>query len=94
MRSIVPALLLSVVLLAPDSALAYVGPGAGLSLLGALWALLAAVGAAVFFLAAWPVRRMLRRRRNRPGEAEPPGADKPRGASSEHRAEGQPSGAP
>ncbi len=43
-------------------ALAYVGPGAGLSLLGALWALLLAVGAALLFLVAWPVRRMRRRR--------------------------------
>lgn len=44
-------------------ALAYVGPGAGLSLLGAFWALLLAVGAALVFLVAWPLRRMRRRRR-------------------------------
>jgi len=44
-------------------AFAYVGPGAGLSLLGALWALLLAVGAALLFLVAWPLRRMRRRRR-------------------------------
>ena len=46
-----------------DPALAYVGPGVGLSLLGALWALLLAVLAALSFIVAWPVRRMLRRRR-------------------------------
>jgi membrane protein implicated in regulation of membrane protease activity len=49
--------------LAPLAATAYVGPGAGLSLLGALWALIVAVAAAVVFLFAWPIRRMRRRKR-------------------------------
>jgi len=44
-------------------AFAYVGPGAGLSLLGALWGLLLALFAAVGFVVAWPVRRWLARRR-------------------------------
>jgi membrane protein implicated in regulation of membrane protease activity len=43
-------------------AAAYVGPGAGLSLLGALWGLVVAVAAAVGFVIAWPVRRLLRGR--------------------------------
>ncbi|MGK9233827.1 hypothetical protein KXS07_19995 [Inquilinus limosus] len=47
----------------PAAAFAYVGPGAGISLLGALWALLLAVGTAVLFVVAWPVRKMVRRRR-------------------------------
>ena len=47
----------------PLVANAYVGPGAGLSLLGALWALIVAIGAAVIFLFAWPIRRMRRRKR-------------------------------
>ncbi len=51
------------VLALPGTAWAYVGPGAGLSLLGALWALLLAIGTALFFVAAWPLRRMLKRRR-------------------------------
>jgi len=50
----------------PTSAFAYIGPGAGLSLLGALWALIAAIGTALFFVVAWPVRKMLRRRRAGP----------------------------
>lgn len=54
--------LLCLFALAP-AAHAYIGPGAGLSLLGALWGLLAAVGAALFFVLFWPVRRMMQRRR-------------------------------
>lgn len=53
----------------PTAALAYVGPGAGLSLLGALWALLAAVMMALLFILAWPLRRMMRRRRLRQQQA-------------------------
>jgi flagellar biosynthesis/type III secretory pathway M-ring protein FliF/YscJ len=34
-----------------------------LSLLGALWALIVAIAAAVVFLFAWPIRRMRRRKR-------------------------------
>lgn len=41
---------------------AYVGPGAGLTMLGALWALLAAVFIAVGFIVLWPLRRWRRRR--------------------------------
>lgn len=61
-RYIIPLLaLLALVVSGP--ALAYVGPGAGLSFLGALWALLLAVLTALAFVVAWPVRRLLRRRR-------------------------------
>jgi membrane protein implicated in regulation of membrane protease activity len=41
---------------------AYIGPGAGLSLLGALWALLVAVAAALAFLVLWPFRQAMKRR--------------------------------
>jgi hypothetical protein len=47
----------------PTAAFAYVGPGAGLSLLGALWGLVAAIGTAVAFIVAWPIRKLLRRAR-------------------------------
>ncbi|MGH8160878.1 MAG: hypothetical protein ACRESR_01765 [Gammaproteobacteria bacterium] len=40
---------------------AYVGPGAGISLLGALWALLAVVGSAILYIVLWPLRRMRKR---------------------------------
>jgi len=42
---------------------AYVGPGAGLSLLSALWAVLAAIVVAVGFVLMWPLRKMMRKRK-------------------------------
>ncbi len=42
-------------------AAAYVGPGAGLSLVGAFWGLAAAVLAAFSFVIMWPFRRLFRR---------------------------------
>ncbi len=47
-------------------AAAYIGPGAGLSLLGALWGVFAAIAAALLFLLIWPLRRLLRRNRQAP----------------------------
>jgi membrane protein implicated in regulation of membrane protease activity len=52
-------------MLAASPALAYVGPGAGLSLLGALWGLLLAVLAALSFIILWPLKRYRRRQRAR-----------------------------
>ena len=49
-------------LTASEAAFAYVGPGAGLSLLGALWGLIAAIGAAVLFVILWPLRQARKRR--------------------------------
>ena len=49
-------------LLLSQTAAAYVGPGAGLSMLGALWGLLLAIGAAIAFVLLWPLRRYLKRR--------------------------------
>lgn len=43
-------------------AAAYIGPGAGLSVIGAFWGLLMAVFAALAFIVSWLVRRLLRRR--------------------------------
>ncbi|HEY1075906.1 MAG TPA: hypothetical protein VGE51_04395 [Fontimonas sp.] len=48
---------------------AYVGPGAGLSLLGSLWAVVVAVFAALFFVVMWPLRRMMKRRQAARGDA-------------------------
>jgi membrane protein implicated in regulation of membrane protease activity len=50
-------------------AVAYVGPGAGLSLVGAFWGLLVAVFAAFAFVILWPIRRLFRRRRQAAAQA-------------------------
>ncbi|WP_339861789.1 hypothetical protein [Thalassospira alkalitolerans] len=50
-------------LLTAMPAQAYVGPGAGLSLLSALWAVLAAIFVAVGFVLLWPIRKMMRKRK-------------------------------
>ena len=57
----------TVLTLAATPAMAYVGPGAGLSLLGAFWGLLVAILAAMAFVIVYPVRRMMRARK-RPAE--------------------------
>lgn len=59
--------------LVAEPAFAYVGPGAGLGLIAAFWALVTAVVASLGFLLLWPFRNRIRRRkkaadatRNRP----------------------------
>jgi hypothetical protein len=59
-----------IVSLSAVPAWAYVGPGAGLGLLGAFGALLTAVAAAIGFLVLWPLRmRRARRARATPVDA-------------------------
>lgn len=67
-----PVLLALAAALVPAVGFAYVGPGAGLSLLGALWGLLVAIGAALLFVVLWPLRRIARaRREKKAGKAQP-----------------------
>jgi membrane protein implicated in regulation of membrane protease activity len=57
----------AVVTMSVTPAMAYVGPGAGLSLLGAFWGLLVAILAAISFVILYPIRRLVRARK-RPAE--------------------------
>jgi hypothetical protein len=53
----------------PAPALAYIGPGAGITMLGALWGVLAALVLALGAVLFWPTRaaiRSVRRRRPSP----------------------------
>ncbi len=51
------------ILVLPATAFAYVGPGAGLSIVGSLLAFLAAIVIGLFGFIWFPVRRFLRKRR-------------------------------
>lgn len=71
-------------LLLARPAFAYIGPGAGLGVLAAFWALLTAVISSIAFLVLWPLRNRLRRRRNaaerhRDGPAGASDAERPGG---------------
>lgn len=55
------ALALALALL-PETAMAYVGPGAGISLIGSTIGLLLALTTALGFVVLWPLRQLLRRR--------------------------------
>ena len=57
---------LVMVLLAPvNTALAYIGPGAGISVLGSLLSILATIFVAIGAILFWPLRRLLQRRKAR-----------------------------
>lgn len=56
------AILLLTVPAAP--ALAYVGPGAGISVLGSLLGILATIFVAIGAILFWPVRKLLKRRKS------------------------------
>ncbi|MEX0922144.1 MAG: hypothetical protein WD489_09945 [Rhodovibrionaceae bacterium] len=59
----------AVLFLVPQTTLAYVGPGAGLSVIGTLLALIAAGSLAIVGFVWYPVKRMRRKRRARHAEA-------------------------
>lgn len=59
------AALATVLAVYPSAALAYIGPGAGLSLVGSLLALFGAILLAIFGFVFYPVRRMMRRRKEK-----------------------------
>ena len=59
--------LIGIVLAQP--ALAYIGPGAGITMLSALWGVVVAVALAVGAVLFWPIRALLRRTRRKPDPA-------------------------
>ncbi len=68
------AFILCLLLLLSASAHAYIGPGAGLSVLGSLWAVLVGIVLALFALLTWPIRLLWRRLRgSRGSKSENPG---------------------
>lgn len=83
LRAVLLAIIVSAGFAEPASA--YIGPGAGLSMLSAFWALLVAVFAALGFLILYPLRRFFRRRNHQNPNLEAP-ADS--GELSESRAGG------
>lgn len=76
------------VTLIAEPAFAYIGPGAGLSMIAAFWALLTAVFAALGFLLLQPIRRRLRRGRAS-GSTEATAADKSQGMNKPELGEGE-----
>jgi len=64
------ALALVAMLACSEPALAYVGPGAGLTVIGSLIALVTAVVAGIFGFVWYPLKRLLKR-----GKKPTPGAD-------------------
>ena len=58
-------LLLALLLTANMPAMAYIGPGAGITMLGALWGVIIAVFLAIGAVLFWPIRILLRRTRKK-----------------------------
>jgi hypothetical protein len=68
MMRLLSLLLASLLVSTATPAFAYIGPGAGITMLGALWAVIVAVVVAVGAVLFWPVRVLLRRLRSKPAE--------------------------
>lgn len=60
---IVLILLLFLILMVPSTTLAYIGPGAGISVLGSLLGILGTIVIAVSAILFWPIRKVIRRRK-------------------------------
>ncbi len=57
-------LLIAFCLLLPYPAFAYIGPGAGLSAFGALFALIAMIGVTLFGFIWYPLKRILKKKKS------------------------------
>ena len=56
-------ILIMIILVSSESAHAYIGPGAGVTMLGALWGVILAIVFAVGGLLIWPIRALMHRRK-------------------------------
>ena len=60
----VAAIVIAVLSLMPDPAAAYIGPGAGLTAIGTVLALVGAIILAIFGFVWYPIKRYLRKRKD------------------------------
>lgn len=60
-----PFLIAFLLLVASTHAQAYIGPGAGLSVLGSLWTVLVGIVLALLAILSWPIRVLWRRLRGK-----------------------------
>ncbi len=60
----VAAIVIAVLSLVPDPAAAYIGPGAGLTAIGTVLALVGAIILAIFGFVWYPIKRYLRKRKD------------------------------
>ena len=58
-------------LLLPVSVLAYIGPGAGISVVGSLLGILGTIIIAIGAILFWPIRKMMKRRKAAAATTEP-----------------------
>ena len=63
-------LVLAGLLIYPAVSFAYVGPGAGITALGALWALIATVVITLVGLLIWPIRALMKRKKGAAAQTE------------------------
>jgi type VI protein secretion system component VasK len=64
-------------------AFAYIGPGAGITVLGALWGIIVTVFVALGAVLLWPIRGLFRRRRARARQLQSDAAADPAAAPAE-----------
>jgi hypothetical protein len=60
---VLPVLVIILVCLLPHPAVAYIGPGTGLSAIGAFLAIVAGISIALFGFVWYPIKRLLRQKK-------------------------------
>jgi len=68
--NVIRIVIATLLLLAPLSAAAYIGPGSGISLLGGIWSVLVGIVLALAAILFWPIRLMIKRMRARKTSAQ------------------------